>query len=432
MTVDKQHTLAGEADFSGVGLHSGEPCKVKLRPGPADSGLVLRAGGQEEKLRPSLGKGDGHCNAISFGKNLEVMTVEHLLSAVSGMGVDNAVIEVEGPEIPGLDGSALEFAKAIRAAGVVEQAAPRAVFIPRAPVSVGSASAGIVAYPAPDGAFAVTYILDYKESSLARGTHHYKLDPDSYLAEIAPARTFVMREHADAMLAAGLGKGANPKNTVVLDGDRVVDNELRFPNECVRHKILDLIGDLAILNRRLGVHIVASRSGHRQNCELAAALAQEIVKAENPRGIMDIREIMDCLPHRYPFLLIDRILELEEKKRVVALKNMTGNEHFFQGHFPGQPIMPGVLQIEALAQAGAIMMLGEYRGKGKLAVLMSAEGVKWRRQVVPGDCLLLHAEAEKMKGRIGVVRTWATVDGEVTVEATIKFALIDADQPAPV
>ena len=430
MTVEKQCTLAGEIVLSGIGLHSGESATVTLRPAPANSGLALRSGGAEEKLRPSLAKAAGHCNTIHLSKETGVMTVEHLLSALVGMGVDNAVIEVDGKEIPGLDGSALEFAKAVSAVGLTTQEADRSVFIPKAPVSVGSASAGIVAYPSPDGEFSITYILDYKESRLAQGSRSFKLSGANYLEEIAPARTFVMQEHVDRMLAAGLGKGANHSNTIVLDGDRVVDNQLRFPDECIRHKILDLMGDLAILNRRLGVHIIASKSGHTQNCELAAALAREIIKVENPHGIMDIREIMDCLPHRYPFLLIDRILELEEKKRVVALKNMTGNEHFFQGHFPGQPIMPGVLQIEALAQAGAIMMLGEYRGKGKLAVLMSAEGIKWRRQVVPGDCLHLHAEAEKMKGRIGVVRTWATVDDEVTVEATIKFALIDADQPS--
>ena len=428
MTVEKQHTLAGEVVLSGIGLHSGVEGTVTLRPAPADAGLVLRCGADEEKLRPSLAKAEGHCNTIQLTKDAEVMTVEHLLSALVGMGIDNAIIEIAGKEIPGLDGSALEFAKAIQAVGLAQQDSDRSVFIPKAPISVGSAAAGIVAYPAPDGRFSVTYILDYKESSLARGSCNFQFAGTNYLEEIAPARTFVMQEHAEAMLAAGLGKGANHANTIVIDGDRVIDNELRFPDECIRHKILDLIGDLATINRRLGVHIVASKSGHKQNCQLAAALARDIIKAENPHGIMDIREIMDCLPHRYPFLLIDRILELEEKKRIVALKNMSGNEHFFQGHFPGQPIMPGVLQIEALAQAGAIMMLGEYRGKGKLAVLMSAEGVKWRRQVVPGDCLLLHAESEKMKGRIGVVRTWATVDGEVTVEAIIKFALIDSDQ----
>ncbi len=428
MAAEKQQTLAREVSFSGTGLHQGVEGRVTVKPAPADSGLALKIGDIQEKIRPCLGQGEGHCNALFLEKSVGVTTIEHLFAALWGMGIDNAVIECEGPEIPGLDGSALEFSRRIKEAGIVAQDLPRQVFIPPEPVSVGNASAGVVAYPSADGKFSVTYILDYKESPLARGSLHYVLDPETFFDQISPARTFVMKQHVDAILAAGFGKGANPANTVVLDGDAVVDNELRFPDECVRHKILDLIGDLSILNRRLGVHIVASKSGHALNCELAEALYRQILKAEHPKGIMDIRDISSLLPHRYPFLLVDRVLELEEKKRIVAMKNMTGNEAFFQGHFPGQPIMPGVLQIEALAQAGAIMMLGEYRGQGKLAVLMTAEEVKWRKQVVPGDCLLLHAESLKMKGHIGVVKTWATVDGEITVEAIIKFALIDAEQ----
>jgi UDP-3-O-[3-hydroxymyristoyl] N-acetylglucosamine deacetylase/3-hydroxyacyl-[acyl-carrier-protein] dehydratase len=343
--------------------------------------------------------------------------------------VDNAVISVEGGEAPALDGSALEYVKGIQAAGLVEQEAERKVFVPKTPVSAGSGDVGVAAYPSPDRKFRVTYILDYRESPLARGTATFEITPGTYAEEIAPARTFVMREHADAMLAAGRGKGANPQNTLVIDGDRVVDNQFRLPDECLRHKILDLVGDLAVLNRRLGVHIVASKSGHDANLRLAAALERAIREAEHPTGIMDFQTVTGILPHRYPFLLIDRVLELEEKRSIVAVKNLTFNEAFFQGHFPGQPIMPGVLQIEALAQAGAIMMLGEFRGKGKLAVLMSADDVKWRRQVVPGDCLRLHAEFVKMKSRIGVVRAWAEVEGEITAEATIKFAIIDATRP---
>lgn len=431
MTVEKQRTLAGEVAFEGTGLHLGKNGRIVLKPAPADSGLVARVKGVEERIRPSLGTAEGHCSSLNIGGKGKLATVEHLLAAMWGLGIDNAVIELgEGEEVPGLDGSAMEFAKAIVAKGIVEQDAPRAVFIPKQPISVGSADAGVVAYPAPDGSFSVTYILDYKESKLARGTRHYLLDATTFVEEIAPARTFVVKEHVEPMLAAGLGKGANSNNTVVLDSEQVVDNKLRFSDECVRHKILDLIGDLAMVNRRLGVHIVASKSGHRLNCDLAKALAKEIIKAEYPHGIMDINEVMACLPHRYPFLLVDRVIELDPKKYILAIKNMTGNESFFQGHFPGKPIMPGVLQIEALAQAGAIMMLGEYRDKGKLAVLMTAEDVKWRKQVIPGDVLYLHALAEKMKGRIGVIRAWATVDDEITVEAKIKFALIDANSPS--
>lgn len=428
MPMQKQRTLAKEVTFTGKGLHIGEECTAVVRPAPAGTGLTITVGDKTQKLRPGLSDGSRNANMVRLGPDTTVMTVEHMLSAIWGMGIDNAAIEITGQEAPALDGSALEFATALRDAGIVEQEADRKVFVPKHAVSVGTGDTGVAAYPSKDGTFRVTYVLDYKESPLARGTVTVEVTPEGYIENIAPARTFVMRQHVEPMLAAGLGKGANAQNTLVLDGDSIVDNAMRLPDECVRHKILDLVGDLSILNRRLGVHIVASKSGHALNIELARAMAREISKAENPAGVMEFKDIVGLLPHRYPFLLVDRVLELEERKYIQAAKNLTFNEEFFQGHFPGQPIMPGVLQIEALSQAGAIMMLGEYRGKGKIAVLMSADDVKWRRQVVPGDVLLLNAEFVRMRGNIGIVKAWGTVDGDVTTEATIKFAVIDANR----
>ncbi|MCD8352528.1 MAG: UDP-3-O-acyl-N-acetylglucosamine deacetylase [Planctomycetaceae bacterium] len=423
----KQCTLAQAATFKGTGLHSGGEATITVRPAPANSGLAVAAKGLTAVIAPDMCEGSRACNAIRLSPDVEVMTLEHLLSALWGMGIDNAVIEVDGPEAPGLDGSALEFAQALKAVGIVEQDDDRQVFIPKEAISVGSDDAGVTAYPSKDGKFRVTYILDYPQSARARGTVSMEVNPESFFQDVAPARTFVMKELVEPMQKAGLGRGATPQNTLVVDGDAIVDNEFRVSDECVRHKILDLVGDLSILNRRLGVHIVANKSGHALNIELAKALKTHITKVENPNGVIDFTEITRILPHRYPFLLVDRVLELEQKKRIVAVKNLTFNEEFFQGHFPGQPLMPGVLQVEALAQAGAIMMLGELAGKGKLAVLMTADGVKWRRQVVPGDCLYLHAEFIKMKRNIGIVRAWATVDGEITTEGTIKFAIIDSN-----
>lgn len=424
---DTQYTLAKSATFTGKGLHSGAEATVAVHPAAVDAGISVKSADALVKLTPSMSEGSRNCNAVRLGENLEVMTLEHLLSAIWGLGIDNAVLEVAGPEAPGLDGSALEYAKGLADAGIIAQDKERNIFIPQESVSVGDASSGVTAFPSKDGKFRVTYVLDYKESPHARGTVTTEITPDLYRDSIAPARTFVMKQHADAMLAAGLGKGATPQNTLVLDGDKLIDNEFRFADECIRHKILDLVGDLSILNRRVGMHVVANKSGHALNIALAKALEKHMLKVENPYGMIDFKEVTRILPHRYPFLLIDRVLELEDKKRIVALKNMTFNEHFFQGHFPGQPIMPGVLQIEALAQAGAIMMLSEFAGKGKLAVLMSAEDVKWRRQVVPGDALHLHVEFVKLKRKIGVVKAWGEVNGEVTTEATIKFAIVDSN-----
>ncbi|MDR1534988.1 MAG: 3-hydroxyacyl-ACP dehydratase FabZ [Planctomycetota bacterium] len=428
MADEKQRTLVKTAVFSGKGLHTGLEAAVRIEPAGPDAGLTLRAGDLRERLRPALSDGTRNANTFRLAPETEIATIEHLLSALWGTGIDNAEIDVvQGREPPALDGSAAEYVRGLKEAGIVEQEAPRKVFVPKNPVSAGRGEGGATAYPAADRKFRITYLLDYPESPLARGSATFEITPESYAGEIAPARTFVMREHAEAMLQAGLGRGANPQNTLVIDGDKVVDNRFRLPDECLRHKILDLVGDLAVLNRRLGVHVVASKSGHAVNLELAAALERAIRETENPAGIMDFRDITDILPHRYPFLLIDRVIELEEKRRIVAVKNLTFNEAFFQGHFPGRPILPGVLQIEALAQAGAIMMLGEFKGKGKLAVLMSADDVKWRRRVIPGDRLFLHAEFVKMKSRIGVVRAWAEVEGEISTEATIKFAIIDAN-----
>jgi UDP-3-O-[3-hydroxymyristoyl] N-acetylglucosamine deacetylase/3-hydroxyacyl-[acyl-carrier-protein] dehydratase len=425
--AEKQHTLAQAAAFKGNGLHSGLEAAVTVHPAPVDSGLSVKSNGVTIAVNPGLSEGSRACNAIRLGPDAEVMTLEHLLSGLWGMGVDNAVIEVNGPEAPGLDGSALEYAKAFQAAGIVPQDKDRNVFIPREAISVGGDDAGVAAYPSKDGKFRVTYVLDYPQSARARGTVSMEITPETFLNDVAPARTFVMKELVEPMLKAGLGKGATPQNTLVVDGDAIVDNEFRVDDECVRHKILDLVGDLSILNRRIGAHIVANKSGHALNIELARAIQSHILKVENPAGVMDFKTITSILPHRYPFLLVDRVLELEDKKRIVAVKNLTFNEEFFQGHFPGQPIMPGVLQIEALAQAGAIMMLRELAGKGKLAVLMTADEVKWRRQVVPGDCLHLNAEFIKMKRNIGIVKVWATVDGDLTTEAVIKFAIIDSN-----
>ena len=422
--------MLGAAEFTcaSKGLHTGNDCRVTVRPGAADGGYLLRAGGGAEiRIRPTLADGSRHRTVLQFD-GVEVHTVEHLLSALFGMGVDNAAIEVEGGEIPGMDGSAKVFCDRIREAGLIEQEAETQPAAPREAVAVAEGGASIVAFPAKDGVFRVTYLLNYPESRLAHGTAELAITPETFAAETAPARTFVMKAHVEAMLKAGHGKGATPENTLVLDGDAVQGNQLRFPDECARHKALDVVGDLATIGRRLAVHVVAYRSGHGLNLELARRLVPELNLAAHPKGLLDIRQIEKTLPHRYPFLLVDRVLEIEPRRRIVALKNVTRNEEFFQGHFPGQPIMPGVLQLEALAQTGCILMMIDPAGKGKLAVLMGFEEVKYRRPVVPGDQVRMEVLFEKFKGRMGVVYARSRVDGEVATEAKIKFALVDAEQ----
>ncbi len=424
--MSKQRTLAKAFEFAGRGLHLGQEAKVKVGSGAAGSGFVFKCGGVELTAGPDAA--DGSRQRTVLGRDgTELHTVEHLLAALFGSGVDNALIEVEGAEIPGGDGSAKNFADQIGNVGTVEQEAEAKVLTLAAPLSVSENGAVVTAFPAADGQFRVTYVLDYPESPLARGTAEFVVTPDTFQTQIAPCRTFVMKQHAEALLRAGLGLGASAANTLVLDGEKVIDNELRFPDECARHKALDLVGDLALVGRRLGVHVVAYKSGHKLNLKLAQALRREALRQDHPRGILDIKAIEKRLPHRYPFLLVDRVLELEFGRRIVAYKNLTFNEEFFQGHFPGQPIMPGVLQVEALAQTGCLLFLAQPEYQGKLAVLMGVENVKWRRPVVPGDQLMMEVVTERVKGRMGIVNAKATVEGEITTEATIKCMLIDPE-----
>jgi len=427
MTASKQRTLAASISFAGKGLHTAAESRITIHPGEPNTGFRVRTQGKEARILPVNAEGSRHRTVVTVD-GTEVHTVEHVLAALYGMGVDNAVLEVEGGEVPGLDGSATVYAEKVKEAGLVGQAADARVFAPVQPIAAAFAGSSITAFPTKDRAFRVTYILDYPESRLAQGTVEMTITPEAVFRELAPCRTFVMKCHAEKLLQAGLGQGANTENTLVLDGDTVVDNTLRFPDECARHKALDVVGDLATLGRRLQMHVVAYKSGHALNLELARRLRLEILRVENPRGLLDIRQIERTLPHRYPFLLVDRVLEIEPGRRILAYKNLTRNEDFFNGHFPGQPIMPGVLQIEALAQAGGVLMMGEHANRGKLAVLMGIDDVKFRRPVVPGDQLMMEIIFEKVKGRIGVVYAKGQVDGEVTTECRIKFALVDPDQ----
>ena len=423
-----QQTLACEFAFQGRGLHTGKETRLTVRPAPANSGYRLRAGGYETRITPFIADGSRHRTVIRCDET-EVHTVEHLLAALFGAGVDNALIEVEGGEIPAGDGSALAFAEHIQACGLQAQEAESRPASPAETVAAADGSAAVMAFPSKDGELKISYFLDYPESPLARGVVEWRMAAaDEFLASLAPARTFVMKQHADAMRKAGFGQGADTQNTLAIDGEKVLENRLRFADECIRHKILDLLGDLATIGRRLAAHVVAYKSGHALNLELARRLSEAILRAEHPRGVLDIKQIERTLPHRYPFLLVDRVLAMEPRRRIVAVKNVTRNEEFFQGHFPGQPIMPGVLQIEALAQTGGILMMGDPAGVGKLAVLMGIEDVKFRRPVVPGDTLRMEVIFQKFKGRIGVVYARASVNGDVATEATIKFALVDPQQ----
>jgi len=429
--VTAQRTIGAEARVSGVGLHSGEEVAVTFKPAPADSGIVFvrvdldgapRLQAHPDRLcqrmrRTAMAEGD-----------VEVHTTEHLLSAASGLGIDNLVVELDAVELPGLDGSALGFAEALQAAGIVEQDAVRQAFTLERPIAVEHGGASIVALPY-HGGLKITYTLDDHDGAFT-GTRMVELEltPERFLDEIAPARTFCLAHEVEQLRAMGLGKGANYENTCVFDGETVINNQLRFPDEPARHKVLDLIGDLMMATRPLNAHIIAVRSGHRENMALVKALNQHIVEVERPALTHDIRSILDQLPHRYPLLMVDRILEFETQRWIVGVKNVSANEPYFQGHFPGNPVMPGVLQVEAIAQTGAVLLLDTPANRGKVPLFMSMDKVKFRRAVVPGDQMRIEVETLRVRNRMAACRGRVLVAGELACEAEIRSMLIDADR----
>ena len=437
----KQTTIGSAVELSGIGLHTGQVRHVRLAPAPAGTGLVFRRTDVPEPVDLTGGdlviEGLGGRTMLRRGA-LAVQTVEHLAAAAFGLGIDNLLVEVDGDEMPGLDGSALGYVEAIRGAGVVPLERERRVLRCEAALTVeesakdGDFGASISVTPLERGRpLTVTYVLDYPGAPLAQGEGCFELTPETFAREIAPARTFCMASEVEALRAAGFGRGASHENTLVVDGDRAIENTLRFGDEPLRHKVLDLVGDMGLAGAAIEARVYARCSGHRLNRAILRKLQGDAeartIRTEGEPMSLDVREIQEILPHRYPFLLVDRILDYTEGRRVVALKNVTANEPFFQGHFPGDPIMPGVLQIEAMAQAAGVLMMRELSSKdrSKLAVLMGLDKVKLRRPVVPGDQLVLEADSLRLRGAVGAVRARARVGGQIVAQAEIRFAVVD-------
>jgi len=429
-----QRTLAKEVELSGTGLHTGLPVRVKLLPADAGAGVVFRRvdlpGRPEVPARIDFADARPRCTFLKHG-TAEVSTIEHLLAGLAALQVDNAVAEMSGAEVPGMDGSSRAFVEALRAAGTQDLKATCEGFRPEEPVEVHEGEWALVAFPRDEG-LRVTYTLGYDRPRVVQQSFTLDVTPESFAAEIAPARTFVTSDEVEKLRASGLGQGATAENTLVIGESAEEDGRaLRFPDEYVRHKILDLVGDLALLGRPLHAHVVAHRTGHAANRALVERMALEMHRREElgyvRRGTgFDIREIMRVLPHRYPFLLVDRVVELEGFKRAVGIKNVSANEPFFQGHYPGNPIMPAVLTLEALAQLAGILLLRKLDYSGKVAVFLGMDRVRLRRAVVPGDQLRLIVETLHLGRRGGKVRARATVRDTLVAEAEMKFMLVDS------
>jgi UDP-3-O-[3-hydroxymyristoyl] N-acetylglucosamine deacetylase/3-hydroxyacyl-[acyl-carrier-protein] dehydratase len=436
----KQRTLAREVSIQGNALHTGENVTLTLRPAAVGSGIVFRridlSGNPELRPRVDLITDLVRATTIQSG-HAKIHTVEHVLSALAGCGIDNAVVEMNASEPPILDGSARPFVNLILQGEPLEQEADREYFELDAPVSVTRGNSSVIALPCDQFKISCTSADD-------RGIHtqHLSLtiDPDVYMTQVAAARTFTVYEDIEALLKLGKIKGGSLDCAVVIRGDKIISKEpLRFPDEFVRHKILDIIGDLSLLGLPLKAHIIATRPGHAINAELTKALAAKLEERRKgpkrkarPATVLptetslDIRRILDTIPHRYPFVMIDRVLEFIGNDELVAIKNVTINEPYFTGHFPTNPVMPGVLQLEAMAQAAGIVMLRRTGNSGKTAFFMSADKVKFRRPVRPGDQIIINAKITKCRGdKLAAAECNCTVGGQVVSSAELMFAVVE-------
>jgi len=433
-----QRTIKGTAEVSGKALFSGRETTVRFRPAEPSTGILfVRTDLPDHPVVPATVKAlsDGfQCTVLSWNE-VEVRSVEHVLSACQGVGLDNLIVEIDGPEPPAAGGTSLRYAQALLQAEPLEQGVEKyELEIPEA-VSISQGEANIVAMPAAEG-LSIVYLLDFDGEYIPAQTFSFRLNAESYLEQVAPARTFALEEVSRDFHERSLGGGVTDENAFVLCKDGSIkkplsheEAALRFPEECARHKVLDLLGDLALTNMDIKGRIVAFRSGHRLNAAFARRLCRlREEKEAGPEEYLDIREIQHVLPHRYPFLMVDRILRIEEEEnRIVGLKNVSMNEHFFQGHFPERAIMPGVLQLEALAQVAGVLLLRKLEHTGKIALMVSIDAVKFRKAVEPGDQLLIEAQAVRVRSRTAQVDARATVDGQLACEAEMKFMLVDAD-----
>ncbi len=437
--MDQQRTIKKEVSLKGIGLHTASKVNITFKPAEVDSGInFMRTDlAQRPVIKASVDyllSSNNFPRRTCIGKdNIEIHTIEHLMAALSGLGIDNLCIEIDNAEVPGLDGSSLDFSQVLGQAGIVEQDKVRQYFVVKEPIFVEEDDAAIMALPSQE--FKISYTLNYEHPMLLAQFLEIEVNAATFEKELAGARTFCLEEEANNLQSQGLGRGANYDNTLVVGKAGVIKNKLRFQDEFVRHKVSDLLGDLYLLGRPLKGHIIALRSGHSLNLKLVKKINAQrqrhssggVGASYSPPSQKELgrQEIMKILPHRDPFLFIDKILSLEKGKRAVGLKRLTLDDYFFKGHFPGRPVMPGVLIIEAMAQVGGVMMLAPEENRGKLAYFLAIDNAKFRKTVLPGDDLILEVESVKIKTKTGQLRARALVNDKVVAEADLMFILVE-------
>ncbi len=462
MAVDNQHTLSRGFSFEGKGLHTGALVHVDVLPADVDFGICFERTDIGSTIIPATYKYvvDTTRSTVIAKDGVEVNTIEHIMSALWTLGVDNALIKLDGPELPILDGSAEYFVSKITEVGVSEQTKPRVYFHSSEPIYFHSSSfpnSYYEYYPAED--FRATVLIDYSYDGIGQQFASYD-DTTSYGSEIASARTFVLYSEIEGLIEQDLIKGGDLNNAVVfidkqigteesgkiaqlienrdvqITEDEVLSN-LRYTNEPARHKLLDLLGDLAILGKRIKGHIIAKRPGHTPNADFVRYLADLGTSTKsknipavshdylNKESILTIQEIQNYLPHRYPFLLVDKVVELSEN-HIVGIKNVTFNESFFQGHFPGNPVFPGVLMIEALAQTGGVLALAQREDAGNWDTYFAkVDNFRFKKKVIPGDVLIMELELTNPIKR-GIVKMKASclVGDEIVAHGELTAQII--------
>ena len=460
--AEKQTTLKAPISFSGKGLHTGEEVNMTFKPAPDSHGYIFKR--VDLPGQPIINALAENVVETSRGTVVEengarISTIEHVLAAFVGMKIDNVLIEVDGPEAPILDGSAIEFATAIEKTGKVDQETDRKYFIPKEKLEYYDEEHGIHIIAYPDKIQSLNVLIDYNSKVL--GNQYASLEElENFKEEIAPCRTFVFLHEIEYLAKNNLIKGGDVDNAIIIvdrevsqkELDRlanlfnkpkvkvqpegILNNvELRFANEPARHKLLDLMGDLALVGRWFKAKIIATRPGHQSNNEFARALRQVMKKAAiqkqipvyNPNisALLDINEVKKRLPHRYPFLLVDKVIHIDEKS-VVGIKNVTMNEPFFLGHFPEEPVMPGVLIIEASAQVGGMLVLGTVPDPENYSTyFLKVDKVKFKRKVVPGDTLIIKAELlEPIRRGIALVFAEVFVGNQLAMEGELMAQIV--------
>ncbi|MBU8871999.1 MAG: UDP-3-O-acyl-N-acetylglucosamine deacetylase [Gemmatimonadales bacterium] len=433
-----QKTIEESVSMEGTGLHTGRKTRMTLSPAELNTGLVFLAQGPDGQVEiPALVENvaprEDLVRATTLVKDgVRINTVEHVLAALMGMGVTNCRITLDGnePPVPGC-GSSLSYVNLIEEAGIREQGLPGCYFKINRPFHYSDGTAEISAEPADH--FRISFHIDYDDPSIGVQSTTFDIRREIFKKEVAPARTFALLRDVKKLRDMGLGQGGSEHNALIFDNGAIVGGqELRFPDECVRHKVLDLLGDLALLGMPIQGHIKARLSGHAANVDFTRILAKaerklpRIYPARKPEH-WDISSIMEIMPHRFPFLLVDRILKLEPGKRVTGIKNVTINEPFFQGHFPGHPIMPAVIIIEAMAQVGGVLLLSSAEdSRGKLVYFSGIDEARFRQPVVPGDQVRFELELLKLRGPLCKMRGTAWVGDVKVAEAVLLSTVVES------